>query len=388
MISTIQEEAQNLLPEIIRWRRDFHQHPELRFKEFRTSEIVATHLRRLGIETFTGIGKTGVVGIIRGKQPGKTILARFDMDALPIQEENDIEYRSINSGVMHACGHDGHVATGMAVACILMQHQEQIAGNVKLVFQPAEEGAGGALAMIEDGVLDNPKVDHTLGMHIQSQTRSGTLLIGEGPILSAADSFRIIINGKGGHGALPQESVDPIVIAAQIITGLQTIISRNLDQMETAVLSIGSIQSGSAFNIIPDTAVMTGTIRAFKPEIQEMVYQRMRAIVELTAKAMNGSAKIEITPIVSATVNEPEITAQVREIAVKMIGKENINFYHRDTPSDDIAEFLKAAPGCHFILGAGGPDYHPHHNAKFNFDEKALPLGTALLCASILHFLK
>ena len=382
------QEANRILPDLIRWRRDFHQFPELRFEETRTARIVAQYLTSLGIQTQTGVGKTGVVGLITGKRPGPTALLRFDMDALPIQEETGLDYQSQNSGVMHACGHDGHTAIGMGVAKILSDHRDELAGTVKLAFQPAEEGTGGALAMIEDGILENPKVDLTLGLHLQSQTPSGTLLIGEGPILAAADKFKIWVKGKGGHGALPHETVDAVVIASQIVNMLQTIVSRNVNQMETVILSIGSFHAGSAFNIIAETAELSGTIRTYDKDLQKLVHRRMAEIVENTAKALGGSAGVDIKTIVPAAVNDSAVSAQVRELAVEMIGAGRISTDQRDTPSDDIAEFLQAAPGCHFILGAGGPEYAPHHNPKFNFDENALPLGAALLCASVAHFLK
>lgn len=380
--------ATEIQPELIRWRRDFHQFPELRFEETRTAEVVAHHLKSLEISTQTGVGKTGVVGLIWGGKPGPTALIRFDMDALPIYEETGVEYQSRIPGVMHACGHDAHTAIGMGVAKILAAHRHELAGNVKLAFQPAEEGTGGALAMIRDGVLENPTVGLSFGLHIQSQTPVGTLLIGDGPILAAADEFKITVNGKGGHGALPHETVDALVIAAQIVNLLQTIVSRNINQMETAILSIGSFQAGSAFNIIAETAELLGTIRTYDVGLQKLIHRRMREIAENTAKALGGSAEVEIHTLVPAAVNDPRISAVVRRLAVEMIGAERISTDQRDTPSDDIAEFLQAAPGCHFILGVGGPEYAPHHNPRFNFDESALPLGVALLCASVAHFLK
>jgi len=382
------KEANEIQQNLIGWRRDFHQHPELRFEETRTSGIVASFLTNLGIQTQTAVGKTGVVGLIQGEKPGPTALLRFDMDALPIQEETGASYQSQNPGVMHACGHDAHTAIGMGVAKILSEHRHELAGNVKLVFQPAEEGTGGALAMIEDGVLENPHVDLTFGLHIQSQTPSGTLLIGDGPILAAADAFKIRVKGKGGHGALPHETVDAVVIASQIVNLLQTIVSRNVNQMETVILSIGSLQAGCAFNIIAETAEMLGTVRTYDAQTQKLVHRRMTGIIENTAKALGGSAELEIRTIVPAAVNDPAISAKVRELAIEMIGAERICTNQRDTPSDDIAEFLLAAPGCHFILGVGGPEYPPHHNPRFAFDESALPLGVALLCASVAHFLK
>jgi len=265
--------------------------------------------------------------------------------------------------------------------------KKDLAGSVKFIFQPAEEGAGGARAMIADGVLENPHVDMAFGLHVQSQTPSGTFLIQPGPVLSAADTFTLTVEGRGGHGALPHETVDPIVTAAHIITQLQTIVSRSINQLDTAIVSVCSFQSGSAFNVIPDRAVLTGTVRTFTPETRTLVHRRMHEIIESTARSMGAAGRLEIEQIVPAVVNDPEITGQVYRIAAELVGEQNISRRQRDMPSDDIAEFLQAAPGCHFILGAGGPGWAPHHNAHFDLDERSLPLGTALLAAAALHYL-
>jgi amidohydrolase len=381
------QEAKSLESQITAWRRDFHRHPELRFEEHHTAKEIAEALSKMGVKVLTGIGKTGLVGLIEGSQPGPVILMRFDMDALPIQEETLTPYQSEIPGKMHACGHDAHIAIGLAVGKMLVERQSKLKGTVKLAFQPAEEGAGGALAMIEDGVLENPKVNLSFGLHVQSQTPAGTLLIQPGPVLSAADTFKIIIKGKGGHGALPHETIDPIVVGSHIVTQLQTIISRNVNQLDTAILSVCGFHAGSAFNIIPETAELIGTVRTFTPETRSTVHTRMKEIIEGTAKSMGASASLEISQIVPAVVNEPEITAQIYQIAKEMIGAEKISDQQKDMPSDDVAEFLQAAPGCHFILGAGGPDYYPHHNARFDIDETALPLGAAVLTAAAIHFL-
>ena len=381
-------EAKKIEENLVRWRRDFHRHPELRFEETRTANIVAEHLKTLGFEVSTGIGKTGVVGILKGISPGPVALMRFDMDALPIHEENEMEYKSVCPGVMHACGHDAHTAIGMGVAEILSWHKEELTGTVKLVFQPAEEGAGGAMAMIKDGVLENPSIDLSFGLHIHSQTPLGMVRIGDGPILTAADKFTIAIRGKGGHGAEPQKTIDVIIIAAQIINALQTIISRNVDQLKTAIISIGSIHAGSAFNIIPERAQLQGTIRTFDEDIRELVHTRMEQIIKGVAQSHGASTSLQIENIVPAAVNNPQMCAQVRKLAEPIFGAENITTDELATPSDDMAEFLLAAPGCHFILGASpGENSYPHHNARFDINEKALPLGVALLCAEAAYFL-
>lgn len=383
-------EAQKIEPELVRWRRDFHRHPELRFQEHRTAGIVAGHLQALGFEVRTGVGKTGVVGILRGTRAQPVALVRVDMDALPIQEENEVEYCSEIPGVMHACGHDGHTAMGMGLAQIIADHRAELEGTVVLAFQPAEEGAGGARAMIADGVLENPRPDISFGIHIQSQTPFGLFLIGDGPVLAAADIFRCKVHGHGGHGAEPHKTVDAIVTAAHIVTLLQTIVSRNVDPLKSAIISTGSIHAGQAFNVIPETAEITGTIRTYDSETRALVLRRMNEIAQGAAAAMGASASLEVDEIVPAVVNDPAICAQVRELAKSIFGPESVSTDQLNTPSDDVAEFLRVAPGCHFVIGASfDQDTYtfPHHNPRFDFNEKALPLGTALLCAEVFYFL-
>lgn len=381
------EEARAIEDQIIQWRRDFHRHPELRFEENRTAEVISAVLSSLSMQVQTGVGKTGVVGLLKGSKEGPVSLMRFDMDALPIQEENDVEYASTVPGVMHACGHDGHLAVGLGAATLLARHRDELCGTIKFVFQPAEEGAGGAKAMIAAGVMDQPKVDLSFGVHIQSQTPSGTYLIGDGPILAAADRFHCVIHGKGGHGALPQTTVDASIVATQAINLLQTIVSRNVDPLKVGIISVGSLHTGSAFNIIPETAEITGTIRTYEPEVQALVHRRMREIFEGTARLFGATAEFEIEEIVPAAYNDPKICARVREIAAKIVGRDNVNPDQLGTPSDDVAEYLRVAPGCHFILGGSisGED-RPHHSPRFNFNEKVLPLGVALFCEEAMDF--
>ncbi|GAP14512.1 amidohydrolase [Longilinea arvoryzae] len=386
-MTTYLEEARAIEDQIIQWRRDFHRHPELRFEEHRTARVIGNILTSLSMQVQTGVGKTGVVGILKGNQAGPVSLMRFDMDALPIQEENAVEYASTVPGVMHACGHDGHTAIGLGVATLLARHRDELCGTVKFVFQPAEEGAGGAKAMIADGVLKNPAVDISFGVHIQSQTPSGTYLVGDGPILAAADEFRCVIHGKGGHGALPQTTVDASIVAAQAINLLQTIVSRNIDPLKVGIISIGSLHAGSAFNVIPETAEITGTIRTYESEVQALIHQRMREVFEGTARLFGATAEFEVNEIVPAAYNNPKICAKVRQIAADIVGRDNVSENQLGTPSDDIAEYLRAAPGCHFILGGSIPgEDRPHHSPRFNFNEKVLPLGVALFCEEAMYF--
>jgi len=383
-------EARLIESNLTAWRRDFHRHPELRYEEHRTGAVVAEHLRGLGFSVQTGVGMTGVVGTLVGARERPVALVRVDMDALPIQEENEVDYKSTVPGVMHACGHDGHTAMGMGVASILAKYRGSLLGTVKLVFQPAEEGAGGARAMIADGVLENPRPDISFGIHIQSQTPNGTYLVGDGPVLASADVFSCVVHGKGSHGAEPQKSADSIVAAAHIITALQTIVSRNVEPLKSAIVSLGSIHGGKAFNVIPAEVELTGTIRSFDDDTRALVHRRMHEIVTSVAAAFGASAELKIESIVPAVVNEPTVAAQTRELAARLVGAENVSTNQLSTPSDDVAEFLLAAPGCHFIVGGTFPDRetYPHHNPRFDFNEEALPLGVALLSAEVFHFLE
>ncbi len=379
--ATLMNEAEQMSEQITAWRRDIHQHPELRFTEVRTAGIVAKHLQVLGLEVKTGVGKTGVTGLLRGTSDTPVVLLRFDMDALPIQEETPVEYASKTPGVMHACGHDTHVAMGLAAASLLSRYREELYGSVKFVFQPAEEGAGGALAMIADGVLEDPKPDYAFGMHIDATRPKGTVAIGEGYVLAAADEFHIHIQGKGGHGALPELTADPLIAGVQIVNALQTIISRNTGLLDLALISVCSFEAGHAFNIIPETAELSGTIRTYEPAIQKMVYQRMREIVHHTALASGVKAEVEIRQIVSAAWNDPKMAALSRRIAGKISAIRHIETDYRVSPSDDLAEFLAAAPGCDLIIGASLGSGYFHHHPRFDIDETAMPVGAALIAS-------
>ncbi len=379
--STFFSDSMQIAGQLTAWRRDFHQHPELRFSEYRTAEKIADYLRSLNIETQTGVGKTGVTGLLRGSSTKPVVLLRFDMDALPIMEENQVEYASQNSGVMHACGHDTHIAMGLGAASILAAHREELKGCVKFVFQPAEEGAGGARAMISDGVLENPVPNYAFAFHIDATRPKGTVAIGEGYILAAADAFRIHIHGKGGHGALPEQTIDPLMTGVQIVNALQTITSRNVGLLDSALISVCSFQAGNAFNIIPDSAELSGTIRTYDPDIQDLVHRRMKNIVEHTAHSFGTTAELEIDKIVSAAWNDPAMAALSRRIASEIPGIDHVDTHYRVSPSDDMSEFLAAVPGCQLIIGAALGEGYFHHNPHFNIDESALPIGTALLCA-------
>jgi len=380
-------EAQEL--DLVAWRRDLHRHPELGFAEVRTASIIARHLSELGLEVQTGIGKTGVVGLLEGCQPGPVVMLRFDMDALPITEENATDYVSQSPGVMHACGHDGHVAIGLGVATLLARHRNELSGSVKFVFQPAEEGMGGAMEMIKDGALQGPRPDVALGLHIFNQLPLGQVAAGEGPVMAAAERFHCIVTGRGGHGATPHQTVDTVVVAAQIVTALQTVVSRNVDPAEPVVVSVGSLHSGSAFNIIAEQAELWGTIRTFDEATRQTVLRRVREVVEGTAHTLGASVQLEIEELTLAVVNDVAASARVREAAARVVGAANVGTQQRWMASEDMSYFLREVGGCFFFLGgARHPSEFPHHNPRFDFDEAALPQGVAILCDTTASYLR
>jgi amidohydrolase len=390
VLSNLKSEAAALQDQLVLWRRDFHRHPELAFKEVRTSGIVAKHLGELGLEVQTGIGKTGVVGLLDGAKPGPVVMLRFDMDALPIQELNQTEYVSQNAGVMHACGHDAHTAIGMGIAQIMAQHRDEIAGTLKFVFQPAEEGENGALAMIRDGVLNDPAPEIALGLHVWNEGPVGKAQVGAGSVMAAADIINIKVQGKGTHGAQPDRGVDSIVLAAHIVTALQTIVARNVDPRQTAVVTVGALHAGTAFNIIAESAEMTGTIRTFDPLVREQILQRVKAVVEGTAAALGGSATVEIKAISPATVNDERAAQLVRDTAIDVMGAANVSADQFTMGAEDMSEFLNRVPGCFFFLGSANADkgpVYPHHNPRFDIDESIMPNGVAILAGAALRYL-
>lgn len=379
-MSDFRTQADAMLAQLIAWRRDFHQHPELGFQETRTSSIVAGHLNDLGIEVQQGVGRTGVVGIVDGAGDGPTVLLRFDMDALPIQEISDAPYRSQHAGVMHACGHDGHTAIGLGVATLLSRQRQRLFGRVKLIFQPAEEGLGGAMAMIQDGVLQQPAPDYAFGLHLWNQLAFGQVAIQAGPLLAAADEFSLTIIGRGSHGAMPHEGIDAVVVAAQVVMALQTIVSRLVDPTETAVLTIGAIHGGQAFNVLAGDVTMTGTVRTFDANIRQQVWQGIETLVHGICQAYGATFALRQAGCAApATVNDPRATATMRQAAQALADATQVTPIKPLMIAEDMSEFLQRVPGCFALLGAG-PHPHPHHNAGFDFDERALPVGVALLC--------
>jgi len=386
------EEAKELFSYTQGLRRDFHIHPEMGFQEVRTAGIVAKELKELGLEVATGLAETGVVAMIEGARPGPTVLLRADMDALPIHEQTGAEYASQIDGVMHACGHDGHTAVLLTVARLLHARRDQIAGRVKLVFQPAEEGMGGAEKMIEAGILKDPRPDVALALHVWNDKPLGWLGIAAGPVMAGAEIFKVVLTGKGGHGASPHLTVDPVVAAAQVVTALQGIVARNIDPLKTAVVTVGSLHAGTAFNVIPPSAELTGTIRTFEPSVRETVVKRFEQVVRNVAEAMGCQAAIDVKRLTPAVINQAEATEAVQRAARAELPDAQIDSAPYITMgSEDMAFILEQTGGCFIFMGSANAEKglnFGHHHPKFDFDEAVLPRAAALLAAAAWEYLK
>ena len=391
------QQAKDLFPYTQSLRRDFHMHPELGFNEIRTGGIVARELEALGIEVTKGVGKTGVVGLMEGTKPGPTILLRFDMDALPITEDTGAEYASANPGVMHACGHDGHTAIGLTVAKILNEHKDELKGSIKFCFQPSEEGTngeevGGALMMMRDGVLEGPKVEKTLSLHLWNDKPVGWIHVSGGPVMAGAELFIVKLTGKGGHGAAPETTVDPVVCAAQITTALQTIVSRNVPPLKPAVVSVTSIHSGTAFNIIPQTAELNGTIRTFDPDVRKLVLERFEQIVTGIATSMRCESEITIKQVTAPVINNDAVAASVMQSAQSVFPNTEIaSNQYLTMGAEDMGYMQEKVDGCYFYIGSANDEKnlnYNHHHPKFDFDEKALINGVALMATAAVDLLK
>ncbi len=382
------QEATSLYDDLVRVRRDLHRHPELGFQETRTAALVAETLTGLGLEVQTGVGQTGVVALLEGARPGPTLLLRFDMDALPIREENTHDYISTNPGVMHACGHDGHVAMGLGLAQIFTRHQDRMAGALKFLFPPAEDGLGGALAVMAGGALESPRPDVALAMHLWSPVHLGQLRVVEGPAMASSSVFTITIEGHGGHGAAPHLAKDPILAAAQIVVALQSIVSRNTNPQDSVVVSIGEFSAGTTFNVIPERAVLKGTVRSYDKASHRMVYRRILEMATNMATAFGCKASMETVAIVAAVNNAPEPTAVVRAAAERVLGAENI-VEHRTMAAEDMGFILEEIPGCYFFVGCSNGDpatQYPHHHPRFDFDERAMVNGVAVMAEAAARY--
>jgi amidohydrolase len=391
MVDYLKAEIDERVPDLVAMRRDLHEHPELAFEEVRTSNIVAQRLQALGLDVRTNVAKTGVVGLLRGGAgDAKTIAIRADMDALPIHEMTEVDYRSTVDGKMHACGHDGHTSILLTVADILSKRRAELPGNIKFIFQPAEEQIGGARPMLQEGALEG--VDNIIGLHLISTYPIGRVGVRAGTIFASADSFEMTVKGRGGHAASPEEAVDPIAISAYIITALQTLISRETASFSPAIVTIGSIHAGSAFNIIPEQAVLQGTMRAFSPEVRSHLLRRIEELAQGISTAMGGSCSFSWSDGCPPCYNDPTVTAVVHEAAIATVGEQAVDDSEvvMTTGSDDMGIFLEAVPGCYFIVGANNADKgakYPHHHPRFNVDEDALPIAVEVLTRSALDLL-
>jgi len=383
--------AKALLPEMIGYRRQFHQHPELGMEEFETAAKVAEVLRSLGLEPRERVGGTGVVVTIPGRGPGKTIAIRADMDALPVAEENDKPYASKVPGKMHACGHDGHTAGLLGVAHLLSEMRDKFDGQVKLLFQPAEEGPGGAEPMIRDGAMKDPDVDAVIGLHLNTEIPTGQIGLVRGIVSAAPDGFMITIKGVGGHGAHPHRSVDAIAVAAQVVTALQTIPSREVDPVNPIVITVGTINGGFRGNVIAPSVTMTGTVRTLDPDLRATVEERMRRLVGGICQAMRAEYEMGYSYGYPSVVNDNDITNLVETAAAGILGDENV--LRIPTPSmggEDFAHFAQEAPGCFVRLGARNEakgTVFPGHHPRYDFDEDAMAVGAAVMVQAALDFL-
>ena len=382
---SIETLVQDALPWIVEIRRDLHRHPERSGHETRTSAIVAERLAGLGVEVRTGYYGTGVVGVIRGEKPGRTVGLRFDMDALEMDELTDHDFRSTAPGMMHACGHDGHTAMGLGAAKILTAMRDRLHGTVKLIFQPAEEDAmtgGGAQYMIRDGALEDPKVDCMVGMHLWPDQELGVVGTKPGAMMAGSDPFIITVEGKGGHASLPHRAIDPIYIGSQIVSALQSIVSRNVDPFEQAVVTVGTFRGGSRYNVIPQTATIEGTVRSFDEGVRMLVRDRLIAIAEKTAEALGGRAVVDYRLTYPPLINDERTYEKVKACIRAELGDGGYAEVGRPAPGgEDFAFFAKAVPSAFTFLGYRRPGEEPvqPHNPRYDFDERALGYGVRVL---------
>lgn len=368
-------------------RRDLHRIPETAYTEEKTSRYVAAYLRTLGLEVKTGIARYGVVGLMKGANPGKTLMIRADMDALAITEETGLDFASTHEGVMHACGHDAHMSMVLTAATILNQMKDHLKGNIKFLFQPAEEGPGGAGAMIDEGVMENPHVDYAVGCHVWPGIPEGTIGVKPGPLMAAMDRFNLNIIGRGGHGAMPHQCVDALEVGCQVVSALQRMVSRQMDPITPAVVTVGSFHAGNAFNVIPGKAEMCGTTRTFDRAVWKTLPQRMERIVKGVCESMGASYELDYMHGYSPLVNNGEVSLVVRECAEAVVGKGQVVEPAPTMGGEDMALFLEKAKGCFFFLGVGRKGSAPLHNGRFDFNENMLSSGVETYCRTILALL-
>jgi amidohydrolase len=388
----IEKRVDELFHELVDIRRDLHMHPDLSEKEERTSNKICEYLSKWGIEYEKGIAKTGVVAIIRGKKKGKTVGARADIDALPIIEQNNLSFKSVNNGVMHACGHDVHTTIHLGVARLFKEMEDELEGNVKIFFQPAEETIGGAKQMIEDGCLENPDVDYALSLHVMPYMDVGHVELKYGKMNAATNEFSIRINGKSSHAAYPEKSIDAIVISGYLITALQSLISRNISPLESAVLTLGQIHGGVKNNIIAGEVIMSGTLRTLDPETRIYAKNRIKEIAENTARVHGGSAIVQFEEGYPALINNDEVVEVLYKSAERILGKDNVHF--KEFPSmgaDDFSFFCNEVKGGYYNLGCGNDSKgwtEPIHSGEFMVDEECIKIGVILQTETLIELLK
>jgi len=386
MDENIKNEVDKLTPDLVAWRRDFHQYPEIAFQEFRTSKVIKEFLEGLGLEV-KSMAKTGLRAILKGGSAGPTVALRADMDALPLEEKGKKEYISQNPGATHACGHDGHMAILMGVVRILASRKKNLPGNVVFLFQPSEElPPGGAEPMVKEGALDN--VDAVFGLHLWQPLPTGAIGIVKGPMMAQSDNFSLTVKGKAGHGSMPHTAVDPIYTASQLVVNLQSIVSRNNDPLKPLVVSFGTIQGGTIYNIIPESVSLKGTVRTFQPEVQVMAKQRIQEISEKTSEAMGAEVEFKYEDGYPPLINPPNMVDFVKNVAKDMLGEDKIVPFSPVMGGEDFAYYLQKKPGAFFFLGMGDGQEAPHHHPEFDLDERALPMGTQLLAEIALEYLK
>ena len=391
MFDRIKGDILDLKEAMIALRRDFHRHPELGMEEKRSAQKADKFMSELGFKVTTGIGKNGVIGLLEGNGPGKTLLLRADMDGLPIQEQNEVHYRSLRDGIMHACGHDGHMAILLTVAKILNSYRENFVGSIKFVFQPGEEGFAGARLMVEDGVLQAPRVDAAIALHLMTPFPIGSVALCTGPMMACMDSFTVTIHGKGGHAAMPEEGADAILLSAHVISALQSLISKEVSPTTPLAVHVGSIHGGNAFNIVADQVVLKGTVRVHDEKLRKSIPERIERIVSGVTAALRGTHNLDYQFCYPPVVNDPLITELVKSIGAQVVGDGQVLETSPIMGSDDMGFFLREVPGCYFFVGAANPEKgfdRPHHNAQFDFDEDALVVGAEMMTRVALEYLR
>lgn len=372
---------------IVESRRALHRIPEVAFCEEKTSAFVTGCLTELGLEVKRGLGRWGVVGLLRGALPGPAVMLRADMDALPIQEDTGLEFSSLHPGVMHACGHDGHMAMVLGAAKVLSGLTDLLKGDVKFVFQPAEEEACGAKAMIHDGVMEEPRVKWALGCHLWPGLPEGSVGVRPGPLMAAMDRFDIRVTGKGGHGAMPHLCVDALEVATQVVAGLQRIVSRKMDPLQACVVTVGSFHSGSAFNVIPEEACLSGTTRTFDLEIWKSWPERLECVIKGVCDSMGARYEFKYAQGCPPLVNDPELAQRVHDCAASIVGPQKVVEPDPTMGGEDMSYFLQQVPGCYYFLGVGRERWVPVHNSRFDFNEDVLLIGTELHCRVVLDLM-